>query len=233
MNDATVERAARARLAARPGNASVAQLVLLDHHMIPDDDDVRGWIADARRRGFRALRTSALFPESRPAFAHAGFTAIDRLALLELELDAGDSRRSRGPTRRMRGRDLPGAAAVDCAAFGAAWGNDDTALGEIGPATPHHRARAIGRNPIAGFAISGRAGRTGYVQRLAVHPDRQGAGLGRALLDDSLGWMARHGVNTALVNTGVDNERALALYLSEGFRVQPDELVVLERSLDR
>ena len=44
--------------------------------------------------------------------------------------------------------------------------------------------------------------------------------------------MIRHRVTTALVNTGVDNDRALSLYASEGFTMRPDELVVLELSLD-
>ncbi len=233
VNDATVERIVRARLGARPGSSTAAQLVLLDHHMVPGPADVAGWIAEARSQGFRTVRTSALFPESQRSFLDAGFGPIDRLALLERVLTGGDGRRRARPrTRRMRGRDLPAAAAVDQRAFGPDWGNDEASLAEIGRATPHHRSRVIGASTVTAFAISGRAGRTGYLQRLAVHPAEQGGGLGRALVDDALWWMVRHGVATALVNTGVDNERALALYLSMGFRMRPDELVVLERSLD-
>lgn len=231
MRDATVDRTARVRLRARPGEPGVVQLVLLDHQMVPTPDDVAGWVEDARRHGASTVRTSALFPSSSPAFVAAGFVTIDRLALLARELHPDPPRRS-GRTRRMRSRDVPLAAEIDRAAFGERWANDAEALDEIGPATPHHRARVVGR-PAVGFAISGRAGRTGYVQRLAVRPDHQRAGIGRTLLDDALGWMVRHAVHTALVNTGVGNEPALALYRSAGFRRRPDELVVMERSIER
>lgn len=234
MNDATVDRVVRARLGARAGSSTVAQLALLDHHMVPSDSDVTGWIAAAEAQGFDALRTSALFPESQQAFLDAGFEPLDRLSLLERVVHPADGRRRvRGRTRRMRARDVPGAAAVDRAAFGDGWGNDAASLAEIGPATPHHRSRVVGRAPVMAFAISGRAGSTGYIQRLAVDPDGQGAGLGRLLLDDALAWMVRHRVATALVNTGVDNERALGLYRSAGFRLRPDQLAVLQLALGR
>lgn len=200
--------------------------------MVPSADDVATWIAEGRRRGFAALRTTALFPESRPAFLGAGFVEVDRLALLALDLRTARLPRG-GGTRRLRRRDLPEASAVDRDAFGDHWGNDTDALDDIGSATPHHRSRAVGRAPILGFAISGRAGRTGYVQRLAVRPDHQGRGVGGRLLIDALSWMARHAVETVLVNTGADNDAALALYRSAGFRPRPDELVVLERPLTR
>ncbi len=223
----------RARLAARPGDSTVAQLALLDHHMVPSVHDVSGWLARARREGYRAVRTSALFPESQQAFLDAGFVPVDRLALLERRLHGADTRgRSRFRTRPMRARHLRSAAEVDVAAFGPAWGNDAAALNEIGRATPHHRSRMIGGNPVVAFAISGRAGRTGYVQRLAVAPASQGRGLGRALLHDAVDWMVRHRSSTVMVNTGVDNAAALGLYASEGFHLRPDELVVLERPID-
>ena len=74
------------------------------------------------------------------------------------------------------------------------------------------------RAELAAYAISGRAGRRGYVQRLAVHPRHQRAGIGRALVLDGLHWMRRRRVELALVNTQVDNAPALALYESLGFR---------------
>ena len=77
----------------------------------------------------------------------------------------------------------------------------------------------------------GRAARRGYVQRLAVGPEAQGSGLGRALLVDGLRWLRRRGAARAVVNTQVDNERARALYESLGFRMAPSGLAVLGRDL--
>ncbi len=231
MSDTSVGPIVRARLHPRPGDPGAAQLSLLDHHMVPGAAHVGGWVAEARRRDFGSLRTSALFPQSARPYLDQGFAPVDRLALLERDLREARPGRRRAATRRMRNRDLEAAATVDRRAFGDGWGNDAESLLEIRRATPHHRSRVIGAGAVDGFAISGRAGTTGYLQRLAVDPDRQGAGLGRLLVHDAIDWMIRHRVATALVNTGVDNDRALELYASEGFQVRPDELVVLELAL--
>ena len=81
---------------------------------------------------------------------------------------------------------------------------------------------------VAGFLVSGRAGRTGYVQRLAVHPSAQRHGLATALLLDSLRWMRRTRVRRAFVNTHVENEAALELYRRHGFVELPERLRVHE-----
>ena len=59
----------------------------------------------------------------------------------------------------------------------------------------------------------------------------QGRGLGRELVADSLDWLRRRGVTEAVVNTQVQNERALQLYLRMGFRLQPSGLEVLGRTI--
>ena len=57
--------------------------------------------------------------------------------------------------------------------------------------------------------------------------------LGRALTIDSLRWMARRHLADCLVNTSVDNSRALALYRSIGFRPLREHLEVLEFDVAR
>jgi [ribosomal protein S18]-alanine N-acetyltransferase len=84
---------------------------------------------------------------------------------------------------------------------------------------------------VIAYAICGRAGGRGFVQRLAVHPAMHRRGLGRALLLDGLGWMRRRRVERAVVNTQQGNDAALALYKSVGFRQEPVGLRVLVRSL--
>lgn len=234
VNAAAVEQPVRARLGRWPHQPDVAHLVLLDHQMVPTPNHVAGWIRDARRLGCRAIRTGALFPTALRAFTDAGFDTIDTLVLMECDLTGRSAVANPASVRlrRLRRGQLAAAAAVDQAAFDFPWGNDEQALSDITDATPQFRARHVvddGRS--IGFAISGRAGVAGYVQRLAIHPEHQGRGLGALLLGDSLSWMARRRVRRALVNTAENNHRALDLYGRFGFRRRTDNLQIVELGL--
>ena len=59
--------------------------------------------------------------------------------------------------------------------------------------TPRPTTSSSTATPSLGYAICGRAGRRGFVQRLAVDPARHGSGVGRALVLDGLGWLRRRG----------------------------------------
>lgn len=246
VNSAAVEHRVRARLGSWPYEPDVVHLVLLDHHMVPDDAHIDRWITEARARQGRVIRTGALFPPSTPPFARAGFSTIDTLALFELDRSALDhlpttprpmTPRPTTPApiprvRRLRSAMLAEAAEIDRRAFPPVWGNDAAALADIITATPQHRARCVRVDgALAGFIISGRAGSVGYIQRLAVDPHTQRRGCGRLLVDDALRWMQRRGVKRALVNTAVDNDAASTLYRSFGFIEQGDRLQILERAL--
>jgi ribosomal protein S18 acetylase RimI-like enzyme len=218
----------------------VVQLALADQGIVPAVQEIQGWV-DALATGradLRAIRTGALFADAAGRFAAAGFTVIDTLTLLRVEL-AGASRQPRQSTSLLRARRHLDAARVDRAAFGDPWGNDAADLAEIRRATPIHRARARFVNAAGGrprelvaFAISGAAAGHGYLQRLAVAPDHQGRGHGRVLTLDSLAWMRSRRLAYGLVNTAVDNERALALYESVGFQRLADQLVVMQLDVD-
>lgn len=224
---------AQARIGRWPYEPDVAQIVLLDHHMVPTTDAVERWVDDALRGRPRSIRTGALFPAAADAFRAAGFLEIDTLVLLEAHLGAMpvSPRRRRASTRRLSAGRLGDAATVDRAAFGDPWSNDEDALRDIAAATPHHRSRAVGERRLEGFAISGQSGRAGYLQRLAVHPHARRRGHARALVADSLHWMRRRGARRAYVNTAVDNTAALGLYQSFGFDRRAESLSILELSV--
>ncbi|MGH9135070.1 MAG: GNAT family N-acetyltransferase [Ilumatobacteraceae bacterium] len=223
-----------ARMRHWPGDETVGHLVLADHGAVPSSSDIDQWIEQAKAIGLRALRTGAMFPRAAEAFADAGFVKIDTLALLEIDLRATRPPSIRLETRRLTRRQYRDAVAIDRRAFGAPWANDAASLAEIRRATPTHRARQLsvdGR--LAAFAISGTAGSTGYIQRLAVDPRHQRGGRGKSLVADALCWMHdRHLVN-ALVNTAVGNVAALALYDQFGFRQRADQLTIAELDLTR
>lgn len=247
MEDATPGRPARARISPWPGCDDVAQLALVDHQMVPAAADVDGWIGDAARTGARVVRTNALFPAAASVFERAGFETASELALLQLTLTGprggtrvgvgdvavADSPPDRTRTRRMRQRDLAVVSAIDETSFPDSWTNDERSLEEIRRATPYHRSRVtVGpRGEITAFAISGRAATTGYVQRLAVLPSARRRGLARTLVVDAVAWMRRRGCGTALVNTAVGNDAAIALYRSLGFHSLDHRLRIMQRAV--
>jgi ribosomal protein S18 acetylase RimI-like enzyme len=113
------------------------------------------------------------------------------------------------------------------------WCIDRVGIGDVRAATPRHRARAVlDGSDIVAYAVSGRDGRNGYIQRLAVSPTHQHQGHGLALVADSLRWMARWRVRRALVNTHNGNDAALALYHRIGFTDLQDRLHVYERRIE-
>ena len=216
----------------------VVQIALADQAIVPSTDEVRGWVDALAGGDLHAIRTGALFPDAASSFSAAGFNIIDTLALLRADL--ADIPRSRATaTVRLRTHRLAEASAVDRAAFGDPWGNETGDLSDIRRATPvhHSRARLAGerdgfRRPLVAFAISGAAAGQGYLQRLAVAPEHQGRGHGRALVVDALAWMTARRLSHAMVNTAVGNDAALGLYQAHGFRRLPEQLVVMQLDLD-
>ena len=213
--------------------------MFLDHLSVPTADDLAAALRDAMAAGAAVVRTSALFPRAAEVAIGAGFEVVDTLALLRrtvddaldhaLESEYGTGRPRTRPLRRWR---YARAAEVDQDAFGVLWGNDERSLTEIRMATPIHRARerrVDGRT--VGFAISGAAGDSGYIQRVAVASTARRQGIARDLVADSLRWMRRRAFATAYVNTGVTNEAALALYDRFGFVRLDDHLVIAEHRL--
>lgn len=192
---------------------------------------VRDCVARVRAAGYRAAVTSPLTTAAAVPFLSEGFESREHLHVLEHPLTDLARRSGAGPElRRGWRRDRVEVIALDRRAFPPDWQLGDSGLREALRATPSVRFRVAHRpgDPrIAAFAITGRAGRQGYLQRLAVHPDAQRGGLGRALVVDSLRWVRRSGGRTCLVNTQTDNQDALALYEACGFRRLPSGLGVL------
>jgi ribosomal protein S18 acetylase RimI-like enzyme len=182
-------------------------------------------------RGYERALTGALAERERAGFERAGFEPHEHLHLLAHDLRAIPDA-PRVALRRGWWFDREVALAVDAAAFPPFWRLDRLGLRDAIEATSVARFRvATSAGRVVGYAVTGRAGARGYVQRLAVHPDAQGHGFGRSLVVDGLRWLVRHGAQQAVVNTQVTNERALGLYQRLGFTLQPSGLLVLALAL--
>jgi ribosomal protein S18 acetylase RimI-like enzyme len=182
--------------------------------------------------------TAALPSSDQRPFLDAGFEVHERLHLLVRSLaEVPPVAPPAADLRRGHQSDRPAVLAVDAAAFPPFWRLDEPGLSDALAATPSARLRVAvartGDHPITGYAVTGRAGHRGYLQRLAVDPSSQGAGIGAALVVDGLRWLRRWGAKEVLVNTQEGNSSAVRLYERLGFRLQSDGLAVLRRALDQ
>jgi ribosomal protein S18 acetylase RimI-like enzyme len=221
----------RARAGPWRGDRDVAYLSPVADGPLPSAAFVRRCLEQLADRGYRRVVTSALSPAESNGFLAAGFEISERLHLLAHDLSHLPNSAAAAPLRRATSRDRDAVLRVDHRAFPPFWRFDEGGLVDALRATPQTRHRVADDGEVIGYAITGRAGRRGYLQRLAVDPDRRGQGLGSALVVDGLRWLHRWRCDQAVVNTQLDNGDALALYERLGFRRQPLGLSVLSAGL--
>ena len=212
----------------------IAYLSLTPDVPRPSVDGLHRCMRRLTDEGYSSVITAALHPDEARPFLELGFEEYDRLRVLghSLEdLDPPHRRPGRAVRlRRARHADRQAALAVDGRAFPPFWQLDDDGLDEAIRATPKSRFRVAERaGTVIGYAVTGRAGSQGFLQRLATDPEHQGDGVASSLVLDALHWAARRRVRRVLVNTQEGNARALALYRQLGFELTPTDLVVLSR----
>lgn len=220
-----------------PGEPGRAQVVVLDGAAVPGVAHYRAWAVELADRGFTSIRTGALAPRHATQAEMAGLHCAQELVLLRLDAPLPSLDRRNAPGTRLHRLADDGyrhAAAIDEQGFGERWHLDAQMLADIRSATPRARTRlATTGGAVSGFLISGRSGRIGYLQRLAVDPTVRRRGVATALIGDAFGWMRRIGVRQVYVNTHTDNDGALALYRHLGFRDVPERLRVYEGDISR
>ncbi|GLI23002.1 hypothetical protein GGQ86_002758 [Xanthobacter flavus] len=104
----------------------------------------------------------------------------------------------------------------------------DIALARRGPHSTILVAREGGS--IAGSAMVGHDGHRGWVYYLAVEPDLQGRGLGRALLRAVEDWLRARAIPKLMLLVRPDNEKVRGFYAAEGYLEEPR--IVFSRRLD-
>ena len=223
-----------ARVRHWPGRPDIAHLVLVDHTIAPSASSLHEWVDALRSEGYTSIRTGALSGDAAERFEAMNFYEIQELALLRLgasistRIDSPVPHHEMRPLRTIRSMDI--AARIDQEAFDFGWQLDALGIREACRATPTHRIRLAltsTAEPV-GYMITGRHGSAGFIQRLAVSPTHAGQGVATSLLQDGLKWLGKAGVSDILVNTHLDNQRALDLYHRLGFATLPETLRVMQ-----
>ncbi|MCB0969913.1 MAG: GNAT family N-acetyltransferase [Acidimicrobiales bacterium] len=222
---------ARLQVAAWRGSSDTVVLTPVPERPAPAVGDVHRELDALAARGITKVLTGALHHGELTPFVQAGFIERERLHLLRHDLDQLPEPTGACRHRRAWRRDHPAILDIDERAFDDFWSLDRAGLADALAATPISRFRVATDSTPVGYAITGRAGRRGYLQRLAVDPDRHRHGIGGDLVADSLRWLRRGGASVAVVNTQVGNHGALALYLRAGFVPEPHGLTVLSHGL--
>jgi ribosomal protein S18 acetylase RimI-like enzyme len=112
--------------------------------------------------------------------------------------------------------DLPDVERTDKASFHPLWQNPLETL-ERAYKQSMFATVAENENGIVGYQLTTGSGQRAHLARLAVHPEAQGHGVGRALLIDLFSKLMRNGFTRLSVNTQSDNNVSLSLYQKMGF----------------
>ena len=197
---------------------------------------VRGsstFLGDAAERvrglGADTVISPPLMAGSQEPWRRAGFEPYESLRLLRKPIGPEES--TAWAATRLADPAWPRVVAIDAAAFGPIWKAELPALNEaLRSASSSVLLGAAQEGELIGYVIVATSGGVGYLQRIAVHPDHQGRGVGRSLTRTAHNWARRRGAHHLILNTKPGNQAALALYQSEGYRVLPDRLELLRYS---
>jgi ribosomal-protein-alanine N-acetyltransferase len=113
--------------------------------------------------------------------------------------------------------DLPALAAIETAAFEARWRHSAE---DLYLAWRHSICFqvALWAGQLVGFQFSTGGQGSAHLSRMTVHPDRQGTGIGAALLADAVSCYRRQNIDSITLNTQSDNHASRRLYERFGFR---------------
>jgi ribosomal protein S18 acetylase RimI-like enzyme len=127
--------------------------------------------------------------------------------------------------RPAKAGDLPAIAEVDNAAFTPPW---QYSLNVVQQALAHADCATMAEmnGRIAGYQISSGGRQGGHLARLAVRPEYQGQGVGRALVSEVIRYFEKRNAPRITVNTQSDNESSLAVYRSLGFELTGESYAV-------
>jgi ribosomal protein S18 acetylase RimI-like enzyme len=127
--------------------------------------------------------------------------------------------------RKMRLPDVAEVARIDHDCFEAIWRHsEDAILRAYQQETYSTVAEQGGR--IVGYQITTQQRNRAHIARLAVRPDCQRAGIGQALVMDTIERFRKPWTREISVNTQEDNEKSLRLYQKLGFELSDESFPI-------
>ena len=126
--------------------------------------------------------------------------------------------------------DFPSLVALDEVAFDPLWRNASQTFAHALENLPYFVVAELAGETV-GYLFSNRQGDTGHLNRVAVHPDYQGRGIGTRLLAEAIAFFCTEKVKVVTLNTQKDNAVSQRLYHRFGFRPMGEEALVLRRDL--
>ena len=118
--------------------------------------------------------------------------------------------------RQVQSTDYDALAELEAASFAPIWRQSARALRVARPQSLSFDV-ALLDGIIVGYQLSARAEAGAHLVRLTVHPERQGLGIGTALLRHAFSYYYRRGLYTVSLNTQIENYNSQKLYQRFGF----------------
>jgi [ribosomal protein S18]-alanine N-acetyltransferase len=176
--------------------------------------------------GGATVAAIAMQPWFQKILADSNFENRQNIVMLEWRNQPWTANKVEGVRiRRMSESDIPAVTEVDHAAFEPLWHNSlDTMQRAFSQALVVTVAET--KEGIIGYQLTTGHGQRAHLARLAVHPNIQGRGIGRALLNDLFAYLMRTGTTRLSVNTQSDNRFSLKLYKNMGFNRTGEEYPV-------
>lgn len=171
------------------------------------------------RIGLRQAAALSLEPWTAPLYAAAGFRNTHSVVVLSRPADAASPPEVPDPALSFRpaeAGDLEAIARVDAAAFQPPWRLSVEML-RLALGQAEYVSVAEQSGDVIGYQLSTPGRHGAHLARLAVCPERQGRGVGRALVRDLIAFYERRGGREITVNTQDDNAASLAVYRRLGF----------------
>ncbi len=226
-----------ASLAATVDNAQTAWLRLMAVQPEINVDRAWDWLWPHLYQRLRQHRVHwvlglSLFPWLERLYRRSGFQPETQVITLEWQGQSLPAAASPPvPIRPMEEDDLPAVARVDALAFEPTWRLSLRALRRTYPYLLLSLV-ALAQGRVVGYITVMPTVGGAHIARLAVAPEHQGKGIGRALIQQALAQLVAQGIQRVTVNTNQENRVALHLYNRMGFRRAPLDYTVWKISLE-